>query len=170
MLFSTRWIFCSALAALLVLPAAAVAELYPCAQPPHKLILLRHAPKANDSDDSPLSMKGWEEAGKLVPLLGEEPIGAIYVSTKRRTQQTAMPLAEYLQVRPVVIADTEQGTAELLARICQSRRTETVVYVGHSYTLDKVFAAFGFDEPPKGGEPVHEIAFGPRGPKLSQIR
>lgn len=168
---SKRWISCLGLALFLVVPAEALAEqLYSCAQPPHKLILLRHAHRMTDSEETGLSKVGWEEAARLVGLLGDEPISTIFVSTKRRTQQTAIPLAAYLEIQPVVIEDTPEGTEQLLARICRSRRTDVLVHVGHSYTLEKLFAAFGFEAPPAGSEPVHEIAFKPRGPQLSRIK
>lgn len=152
------------------LPAAEAAQQFSCPQPPHTMILLRHAPRMNDTEDSPLSKKGWEEAGRLVSLLGDKPISTIYVSTKRRTQQTAMPLAAYLEIEPGVIEDTPVGTERLLAAVCRSRRADVVVYVGHTYTIDKIFAAFGLGAPAEGGEPVHEISFQTGTPKVSRIR
>ncbi len=162
---SIRWISCLALVLFLAPPAAIAAQEFNCSEPPHKLLTLRHARRMDDSQDAPLSARGWEEAGRLVGVLADEPISRIYVSTKRRTQQTAIPLSEYLEIEPIAIEDTPEGTERLLTALCRSRRNDVIVYIGHTYTLEQIFTAFGVQAEVGGAESVHEIAFRPRGPK-----
>lgn len=157
---SLRLFCCLTLTAVLVAPAAALAaEARPCLQPAAKLLLLRHASRLDDSDDSPLSAEGWAQAGRLVVEVGDEPISAIFVSTKRRTQQTAMPLAEYKGLKPQALSDTEQGAGQLLDRACGAARGAVLVYIGHTYTLSEIYAGLGLDDPKAGGAAVHEVTF-----------
>lgn len=134
-----------ALAAALLLPAVSLARVLACEYPPERLILLRHAAKQDDSDDSPLSKKGWAQAADLVEQLGDEDISDIYVTTKTRSRQTAIPLAEYKKLEPIVVPDTELGTEQMIGRVCRRQVTGTVVYVGHTYTLSQIFEAFELD-------------------------
>jgi broad specificity phosphatase PhoE len=72
--------------------------------------VLRHAEKEQGDffnmqlrhQDAPLSATGQLSAQKLVTYFVDKPIAAIYVSEYQRTWQTIMPLAEHLQMQPVV--------------------------------------------------------------------
>jgi broad specificity phosphatase PhoE len=72
--------------------------------------VLRHAEKEQGDfhnpqlkhQDQPLSARGKQDAQKLVSLFADKPIAAIYVSAYRRTWQTAINVAEHLQLSPVV--------------------------------------------------------------------
>jgi len=77
------------------------------------LLLIRHGqseayvdgrpfPLTDGHGDPPLSALGHEQALSVCGRLAEEDIDAIYVSTLRRTMQTAAPLAERLGLKPVV--------------------------------------------------------------------
>ncbi len=74
-------------------------------------------PLVDGHGDPPLSAEGAEQAIKVAGWLGKEPITAIYVSTLRRTAQTAAPLAERLglglrteaDLREVHLGDWEGG-------------------------------------------------------------
>lgn len=93
-----------------------------------ELVLIRHGESEAYLDgrpftlvdghgDPPLSAHGLEEAGWVCARLGTERISAIYVSTLRRTAQTAMPLAQHLgldlnvesDLREVYLGDWEGG-------------------------------------------------------------
>jgi probable phosphoglycerate mutase len=93
-----------------------------------ELLLVRHGqseayvpgqlfPLVDGHGDPPLSAEGAEQAIKVAEWLGKEPISAIYVSTLRRTAQTAAPLAERLgldlrteaDLREVHLGDWEGG-------------------------------------------------------------
>jgi probable phosphoglycerate mutase len=54
--------------------------------------------------DPPLSAEGEQQARKVGGRLAERGVAAIYVSTMRRTAQTAVPLADELGLAPTVDA------------------------------------------------------------------
>ena len=58
--------------------------------------------------DPPLSARGREEAARVAARLADEPIAAIYVSSLRRTAETAAPLAAALGLEPVVEPDLRE--------------------------------------------------------------
>ena len=72
--------------------------------------ILRHAEKETGGfynpqlrhQDEPLSAGGEQSAQKLVTYFADKSITAIYVSAYQRTWQTSAPLAERLQLTPVV--------------------------------------------------------------------
>jgi probable phosphoglycerate mutase len=58
--------------------------------------------------DPELSENGREQAERLAERLAKAPIGAIYVTSLRRTMQTAAPLAERLGLTPQVEPDLRE--------------------------------------------------------------
>lgn len=66
------------------------------------------APTVDGHGDPELAPEGREQAEKLAERLAHEHIDAIYVTTLRRTAQTAAPLAERLGIEPVVEADLRE--------------------------------------------------------------
>jgi probable phosphoglycerate mutase len=58
--------------------------------------------------DPALSPEGEDQAERVGERLAREPIDAIYVSTLRRTAQTAAPLARRLGISPVVDRDLRE--------------------------------------------------------------
>jgi broad specificity phosphatase PhoE len=149
-----------ALAAAVALPAASLAMEFNCNFPPEQLIVLRHAARQDDADDSPLSVKGWGQAVDLLAQLGDQEISSIFVTTKRRSQQTAIPLAEMTGIEPTVIADDEAGTMDMLRRVCRRQQSGTVVYVGHAYTLKTVYDAFDLESDGKfAAGAAHSVTF-----------
>jgi 2,3-bisphosphoglycerate-dependent phosphoglycerate mutase len=58
--------------------------------------------------DPALSPEGEAEAAKVCARLASEHIDAIYVSTLRRTAQTAAPLAQRLGLTPVAVEDLRE--------------------------------------------------------------
>jgi probable phosphoglycerate mutase len=58
--------------------------------------------------DPELAPEGREQAERLADRLGRERIDAIYVTTLRRTAQTAAPLAKRLGIEPVVEPDLRE--------------------------------------------------------------
>jgi 2,3-bisphosphoglycerate-dependent phosphoglycerate mutase len=93
----------------------------PFAPPPGSLdlLLVRHgasAPWAPGRDfplvdghgDPELSPQGIEQAGKVAERLAGEAIDAIYVTTLRRTRETAAPLARRTGLQPRVESDLRE--------------------------------------------------------------
>ena len=93
----------------------------PYAAPPGstELFLIRHGASADSVEgeafelvegqgDPPLSEVGRHQAEQLALRLAREPFDGLYVSTLRRTSQTAAPLVERTGLAPVVDADLRE--------------------------------------------------------------
>ena len=93
----------------------------PYAAPPGatELLLIRHGASADSLEgetfelvegqgDPPLSEVGRHQAERLALRLAPEPFDGLYVSTLRRTPQTAAPLVERTGLAPVVDADLRE--------------------------------------------------------------
>ena len=104
------------------------------------IVLVRHAERAPSAmtDDAPLTDAGKARAERLAALLAKADVKAIFVTRFRRTQETARPLAERLQLTPIEESDTDHLVAKLRAH-----GAETVLVVGHSDTVPDVIRAFG---------------------------
>lgn len=83
------------------------------------LLVIRHGESAPAREDAPaevmdghadpdLDPVGQEQARRLAARLGREHLDAIYVSSLRRTAQTAAPLAERLGITPTVEPDLRE--------------------------------------------------------------
>ena len=83
------------------------------------ILLIRHGesqaytpgvpfPMADGHGDPPLAPNGHEQAKLLADRLASASIDAIYVTTLRRTAQTAAPLAERLGLTPAVEPDLRE--------------------------------------------------------------
>jgi probable phosphoglycerate mutase len=83
------------------------------------ILLIRHGESAparpdvafalvDGQGDPDLVEAGQTQAALVAERLAEEPIAAIYVSTLRRTAETAAPLAARLGLKPVVEADLRE--------------------------------------------------------------
>jgi phosphohistidine phosphatase SixA len=116
-----------------------------CDEWPDDVVLLRHAEKSDPSDpDSALSAVGWCMAGDLPKVLAGKNITAIFVTDKKRTQQTARSLGEYTGTTPTILPKGHHDA--LMAAICgagKSGQTETVVVIGHESTVPRVMEDLG---------------------------
>lgn len=65
-------------------------------------------PVVDGHADPPLSPVGREQAQRLADRLAGEPIDAVYVTTLRRTAQTAQPLLDARGLRAAVAADLRE--------------------------------------------------------------
>lgn len=73
------------------------------AQGVRTIFLVRHADKISDAPDAVLSDAGHRRAACLAKTLADTDIQQIYTSDLQRTQQTAAPLAQQRQLKPVTI-------------------------------------------------------------------
>lgn len=84
-----------------------------------EILLVRHGesaaareddpfPLADGHGDPPLAPDGQEQAERVRERLLDEPLDAIYVSTLRRTHETAAPLAAELGLEPSVEPDLRE--------------------------------------------------------------
>jgi broad specificity phosphatase PhoE len=131
----------AALLAILITLAA-----IPLAAAPHPVttvILVRHAEKASQEDDSPLTAAGTERAKELARVLAGVKVDAIYTTQFRRVKDTAIPLAEATGLTPIVRNTGAAYADDLAKQILTANRGQTVVVIGHSNTTIALMKALG---------------------------
>jgi len=100
---------------------------------PTTLIFVRHAEKAdNDPRDPDLTAEGKARAERLANLLAHADVKAIYATPFKRTQQTAQPLAEALNLDIQSYSPFDQNASNTFIN---RHAGETAVIVGHSNTV-----------------------------------
>ena len=110
-------------------------------RPSTTVIFVRHADTdasmAGPDDDAPLNARGRERAELLADFLENVDVtgsvNAIYASDKRRTQETAAPLAKRLNLE-VEIAD-HLDTERFMRHVLRDHSGEIVLIVSHSNTI-----------------------------------
>ncbi len=105
------------------------------------VVLVRHAEKELVTiDDPPLAAAGERRAERLGQMFGNirgaGRIDGIYVTDTRRSQQTAMPLATRLGLKPEVLPSTD--IKGIVARVTREHRGGTALVVAHSNTLPEI--------------------------------
>jgi phosphohistidine phosphatase SixA len=105
------------------------------------VFVVRHAERADQTPDSPLSGQGRARAESLARLLRDAGVSAIFVSQFQRTTQTAQPLAAMLKVSPVVVPAAD--VAGLVRRVQGADSNRSVLIVGHSDTVPAIVKALG---------------------------
>lgn len=106
---------------------------------PTVVLIVRHADKASDAEDSPLNEAGMQRAQALVGVAGDAGISAIYTSQFKRNRDTAQPLAQRLGITPTEMAVNLQNPGDYgsrLARdILEKHPGQTILVVGHGNTI-----------------------------------
>lgn len=106
------------------------------------VILVRHAEKAKSNDNNPnLSEIGQQRAKTLAQILKNVGINAIYATEFTRTQETAKPLSEIINI-PIKIIEAK-NTDKLLNEIENKHKGENILVVGHSNTLPFIIERLG---------------------------
>ena len=114
---------------------------------PLVVYLVRHAEKADaPAADPDLSEAGAARARALRDALRDAGVRAIVTSDRRRTQQTAQPLAAALAIAPTVVplqagADHVSGVASQVTAL--GAGGGAVLVVGHSNTVPAIVRALG---------------------------
>lgn len=107
------------------------------------VVLVRHAEK-NIEPENPnpnLSPAGQARAQELVRVLGNAGVSAIYATQFVRTQQTAQPLANHLNLQVTKI--DASNTDELVRQITTNQSGGVVFVAGHNNTVPVTIAALG---------------------------
>lgn len=108
-------------------------------QAPTTVLVVRHAEKATDADDSPLTEAGARAAQALARVAEGAGVAAVYSSQFRRNLDTARPLSERAGVAvtqaPVDLQNPGDYGQRLARDILQKHAGQTVVVVGHANTV-----------------------------------
>ena len=120
------------------------------------VFLIRHAEKIVTTDKDPaLTEIGTARAQGLIDLFNNAKPNAIFTTQFQRTQLTAKPLAEAIEVPITVIEinsdNTDQYPTLLMDQICAQPKGSNILVVGHSNTLPAIVEAWT-------AEPVKVIA------------
>lgn len=129
-----------AVACALAVPGLALADA-------HMIYLTRHAEKAATGTDPALTPEGQVRAQNIAATLKKAGITKIYSTSYARTQQTAAPLASYLQLTTQTYDPTQLATFAQQLRALPGN----VLVVGHSDTTPELIRQLG-------GEPGTDIA------------
>ena len=113
------------------------------------IFLVRHAERAPTpagqpnrnmmGEDPPLSEAGQQRALKLAALLASADVKHIYTTEYQRTRQTAIPVAERLNVKPVMSAARDPDP--LVEQM--TKAAGNVLVVGHSNTVPDLLKRLG---------------------------
>ena len=115
------------------------------------VVVVRHAEKADSGSDPALSEAGRARAELLARQLIDLDVEAIYATQFLRTQQTAQPLAEQLDLEITVDTlgeDLEAALRGIGERLLEERAGQTVLVVGHSNTVPALIEALGVGDAP----------------------
>lgn len=119
-----------------------------CRKPPvgsTVVLIVRHAEKASDAEDSPLSQAGAQRAQALVSAASGAGVSAIYTTQFRRSHETSQPLAERAGVSvtemPVNLQNPGDYGQRLARDILEKHRGKTVLVVGHANTVAAIAEA-----------------------------
>ena len=103
------------------------------------ILILRHAEKASDADDSPLAEAGIQRAQALVRVAEGAGVSAIYSSQFKRNLDTAKPLSDRLGIPvtqvPVNLTSPSEYGKMLAKEIVEKHSGQVIVVVGHSNTI-----------------------------------
>lgn len=112
---------------------------------PATLFLVRHAEKAGEEGDVPLTDAGAARARELARVLGEAGVRQIYTTQYLRNRETARPLAEKLGISPAVIPADD--VEELVKRLKATAPGEAAVVVSHTDKLPQIGEKLGVPFP-----------------------
>ena len=142
------------------------------------VILIRHAEKGTEPpSDPPLSPAGSARAQDLVTALADAGVTAIVTSDRRRTRETAAPMAKARHLEPVEIGRPDGSLARHVAAVAAEVRRHpggVVLVVGHTDTLPEIVTALG--GPAIGAMPdaeygnLYTLVSGPEGWRLVRTR
>lgn len=128
--------------ALLVTLASCATPGVRTAQP--NIFVMRHLHTPAGVSNAELTAEGQRVALLASEWFRRDPPDVIYVSTTRRAQQTAEPLAQRLRLTPKLYEPA--NTAGLVGAIL--REQGTVLVVGHSNTVPDIIEGLGGTRPP----------------------
>lgn len=125
-----------------MLAAAGCATVTPATSQP-AIYVMRHLHTPVGAPDPDLTEEGRRHAQLLSAWFRTDAPDVIYVSSTKRAQQTAAPLASRLRLTPKIYNPAD--TPGLVASVLQERGT--VLIVGHSNTVPEIIERLGGQRP-----------------------
>jgi broad specificity phosphatase PhoE len=124
-------------------------------------MIVRHAEKASEAEDSPLTEAGAERARALVQVAGDAGVSAIYSTQFKRNRDTAQPLSERLGIAvtevPVNLQSPGDYGKRLAADILEKHSGQTVLVVGHGNTIGSIIEGLSGRAFPLDGVEYHAL-------------
>jgi broad specificity phosphatase PhoE len=106
------------------------------------ILIVRHAEKASDAEDSPLTEDGVKRSQSLVKVAADAGVSAIYTTQFKRNLETARPLSERLGIPitevPVNLQSPGDYGKALAKTILEKHSGQTVLVVGHGNTIGSI--------------------------------
>ena len=121
------------------------------------IYVVRHAERADQSADSLLSPEGVRRSQKLRDTLRDAGITTIFTSERRRTIDTAAPLAAANHLTSQVVPAADM--AAVAAKVAASGPRARVLVVGHSNTVPALLYALHVDEDVTIADSEHDNLF-----------
>lgn len=112
---------------------------------PALVLVVRHAEKADNSNDPVLSAAGNARAEALAEALADAGVEHVIVTQRQRTRLTAAPLMAQRGLTPETIgfgADMAAHVADIAAAV-RKHTGKVVLVVGHSNTVPAIVHALG---------------------------
>lgn len=110
------------------------------------VFIVRHAEKASATDPDPsLSEAGMARAAALAAALRDARVSDILVTPRKRTAETAAPLASSLELTMHVVpfgTSTPEHAASVATAV-RAAKGAVVLIVGHSNSVNAIIAALG---------------------------
>ena len=124
------------------------------------IVLVRHAERPPGTDPD-LLPEGRARAGDLARALQRADVRAIFVTSFKRTRQTAESLSAQTGVGLTEVPVASDATAHVtdVVRRMLAFNGQTVVYVGHSNTVPAVITALGITPAPTIADTVYNRFF-----------
>ena len=121
------------------------------------VIVVRHAEKADSSEDPNLSEAGKKRAERLALTLAAAKVAALFSSQYKRTQQTLHPLAKRLGLEISTV--NASMTQELVRRMLSEFPGQTIVVASHSDKVTEIIEALGGQSVGYLGESEYDSLF-----------
>ncbi len=112
---------------------------------PALVLIVRHAEKADNSNDPPLSAAGQARAQAYAEAMSDANVEHVIVTHRQRTLQTAQPLATArgLTAEVVPFGSNMNEHVQLVADAIRRQAGKVVLVVGHSNTVPMIVHALG---------------------------
>lgn len=124
-----------------ILSAIFLLSAFALAQSSGTIFIVRHAERASQDRDSPLSSDGQARAECLAKVLADANVKAVFTTEFQRTQQTAAPLAQQQHITATKIQANDVNAAAQKAE--QAAAEGNVLVVAHSNTIAQLISGLG---------------------------